>query len=518
MSASIFSGSIVKVLKAILNMNDAAYIVTGSVDPSAGAGVDAPAGSLYLRSNGAIYKKQLGGLTAWIEIITTGDTQSLSNKSFTAPQISNYEEFVEQGSDPSSPSSGKLRVYAKSSDKSMYQKDSSGNVKKLGYNAATVNVSDIQNTLDIAFQITGDFQGEPVTLAFPQYTFSINTKLSDPATLPTGAGEEAHFSPCGEYLAVAHTTSPFVTIYQRKGIEFVKLANPATLPTGSGEACRFSPDGQFLAVGHATSPFITIYQRSGSTFTKLANPATLPTGTVFGVSWSPNGEFLTCGHTTTPFITTYQRSGTTFTKLADPATLPPGNSGQNSWSPDGRFLAICSGSSTPQTTIYERTAGTTFTKLADPSGINLNSGNTAIGFSPNGEFLAIAGGNNTTGTSIRIYQRSGTTFTSVFTATGADHVGGLCWDLNSDFVVFGIADDCRIVVYRRSGTTFTLVNSVLLTGTGDFNFANVPCFSPDRQFIAAASDVTPYIFIFQTTSTMPSNPVLTMKKVMRDGQ
>jgi len=41
-----------------------------------------------------------------------------------------------------------------------------------------------------------------------------------------------------------------------------------------------------LAVAHASSPYVTIYSRSGDTFTKLANPATLPTGLGGGVTFS----------------------------------------------------------------------------------------------------------------------------------------------------------------------------------------------------------------------------------------
>jgi hypothetical protein len=42
-----------------------------------------------------------------------------------------------------------------------------------------------------------------------------------------------------------------------------------------------------MAVAHATSPFVTIYKRSGDTFTKLANPATLPTNFGYGVAFYP---------------------------------------------------------------------------------------------------------------------------------------------------------------------------------------------------------------------------------------
>ena len=90
-----------------------------------------------------------------------------------------------------------------------------------------------------------------------------------------------------KFLAVAHLTSPFVTIYGQDADDFTKLANPATLPAGSSYGVAFSADGTYMAVAHVMSPSVTIYKRSGDTFTKLANPATLPASHGFGVAFYP---------------------------------------------------------------------------------------------------------------------------------------------------------------------------------------------------------------------------------------
>jgi hypothetical protein len=84
-----------------------------------------------------------------------------------------------------------------------------------------------------------------------------------------------------------------------------KLTNPSTLPTSTGRGTSFSPDGAYLAVAHATSPFITIYKRSGDTFTKLADPSILPPGTGYGTAFSTDGAYLAVAHATSPFITIY---------------------------------------------------------------------------------------------------------------------------------------------------------------------------------------------------------------------
>ena len=37
---------------------------------------------------------------------------------------------------------------------------------------------------------------------------------------------------------------------------------PSTLPTGAANGCAFSPDGALLAVAHSSSPYVTIYNTS----------------------------------------------------------------------------------------------------------------------------------------------------------------------------------------------------------------------------------------------------------------
>ena len=90
-------------------------------------------------------------------------------------------------------------------------------------------------------------------------------------------------------LAVAHSTTPFVTAYPWSGSGFgVKFTDPATLPTGTGNGVAFSPSGDALAVGHSTTPFVSAYPWSVYGFgTKFTNPSTLPTNTGNGVAFSP---------------------------------------------------------------------------------------------------------------------------------------------------------------------------------------------------------------------------------------
>ncbi|HEY7805262.1 MAG TPA: hypothetical protein VIC30_12635, partial [Orrella sp.] len=85
--------------------------------------------------------------------------------------------------------------------------------------------------------------------------------------------------------------------------------NPAVLHAGNGLGVAFSTDGTYMAVAHVTTPFITIYKRSGDVFTKLANPAVLPAQHCNGVAFSTDGTYMAVAHTTTPFITIYVGQG-----------------------------------------------------------------------------------------------------------------------------------------------------------------------------------------------------------------
>ena len=89
------------------------------------------------------------------------------------------------------------------------------------------------------------------------------------------------------YVAVAHTSSPFITAYPWSSSGFgTKYANPATLPASTGNGLAFSPDGSAIAVAHGVTPFISAYPWSSSGFgTKYANPATLPASSGIGVAF-----------------------------------------------------------------------------------------------------------------------------------------------------------------------------------------------------------------------------------------
>jgi 6-phosphogluconolactonase (cycloisomerase 2 family) len=319
------------------------------------------------------------------------------------------------------------------------------------------------------------------------------TKLADPATLPTNQGNGVAFGADGVYMSVAHSSSPYVTIYKRSGDTFTKLADPGTLPTGTAYGTAFSADGIYLSVSHFTSPFVTIYKRAGDTFTKLTNPATLPTNDAFGTDFSADGIYLSVAHEASPFVTIYKRSGDAFTKLTNPATLPPDNGRGTAFSADGIYMSVAHEAS-PFVTVYKR-AGDTFTKLTNPATLPTNTTN-GTAFSPDGVYMSVV---QFASPYVNIYKRAGDVFTKLAdpatlpTGTGNDTA------FSADGVYLSVSHTTSpyVTIYKRAGDTFTkLTNPATLpTGTG-----NGTAFSADGVYMSVPHATSPYVTIYKSAA------------------
>jgi len=317
-------------------------------------------------------------------------------------------------------------------------------------------------------------------------------KLDNPATLPTGAGEEAKFSPDDTYLAVAHGTTPFITIYKRNGDTFTKLNNPANLPTGTAHCVGWSYDNTYLAVGHDTSPYITIYKRSGDTFTKLANPADLPQGAVDGIAWSKtNSTYLYAGVYNSIFTygRMYKRTDDTFSKISSPEN--PLGFLDAAFSPNDDYFALARlepSDSIRYLKIYKR-SGDVFTLLDDPTEL---AHPFCISWSHDSIYLSLGQSSGVVFT----YKRSGDTFTKLAdpAISGSGSIDDLAYSPDSTFLACVQADPPYNIIYRRSGDVLTkyydLSPTVSIAG-------NSICFSnTDSTYIAFSSTASPYISIY----------------------
>jgi Flp pilus assembly pilin Flp len=233
------------------------------------------------------------------------------------------------------------------------------------------------------------------------------TKLGNPSTLPTGQGDGIAFSPDDGLLAVAHDTSPYLTVYDTAG----GSANTATWTTASlggnppnfGLGVSFSPDGAMLAVSHVGSPYVTIYNTTS--WAKLSNPtAGLPGGTGYDVAFSHDGSLLAVAHDGGSYITIYDTAGGSantglWTKLSPPGTPPTGRGWGIAFSPDDSLLAEAHVTS-PAISVYNTT---TWAKLPNPTTLPTGNGIT-VAFSPDGGLMSVTTGS---GNYLTVYDTDG---------------------------------------------------------------------------------------------------------------
>lgn len=382
--------------------------------------------------------------------------------------------------------------------------------------------ADLANTVEGVPLIPYDFSAiNPATLIYPQFPWSAPVKMTDPVSLPAGNGLSIDMTPNAEFISVGHTTTPFITNYQRKGLELVKLANPATLPASECVDVAMSQNGEWLACAHATTPFVTIYQRATGTsiWLKVANPAALPAGAGTGVAWSPNGEFLCVTHGTTPFMTVYQRSAAVFTKLTNPGTLPAAQGNSCAWSPDGQFL-IVGHNTTPFISIYQRTAGVTLTKLANPATLPV-AAVLGVEISNDGIYYACVHG---TSPYCTVYTRSGSTFTKMIAGNSSEFSDSADYPAGQGNRCSFSLDGSHLTIAHA---TTPFVSDYLLTSgkwVKQTNPANLPAstgngvvWQYEREFMAVAHTTTPFVTVYQTASDMPTTSVFVVKKIARAG-
>lgn len=368
-----------------------------------------------------------------------------------------------------------------------------------------IDLTQLGNMVEVVFKRTDDALSGGRIQAVPQYPWSAPIQQSNPGVLPAGQGNASRFSPDGRFLAIAHNTSPFVTIYERQGSTFTKLADPASLPAGAANHVAWSPNGDFLCVAHATTPFITIYQRQGNNFTKLANPAALPPAAGNHVAFSPNGEFLAVCANASPGFKIYQIKGTTFTDITGSSgiTSPDGSFGVCAWSADSQYLALSQSSGVGNVfNCYQRT-GVTFTGMTITGG-QPASFPTALAFTPDNGYLV--GGHSTAPNYAFYYTVSGSTITGVSNpfpggSPPAGAVLGLAISPNGALIAVVSASTPFLQIYSGSFAGGWVLNSAPASlPAGALNRVD---WSPTNQWLAAAVNISPFVQIYQTAGQLP---------------
>lgn len=200
----------------------------------------------------------------------------------------------------------------------------------------------------------------------------IGAAYANPATLPAGAGQCIDSHPNGLYVAIGHTTTPFMSVYPFSSAGFgVKLTNPVTLPAAQVNSVAFSPLGDFLAVASQTTPFIQVYAfnpTTGVIGAIASNPAVLPAGGPpgsigHGIAWSAKGDFIAMAMSTTPFLYVIAFDRTTGTFGASQVGAGLASANAVTFTPDGNYLFVGQ-NTTPFLTGYDWTGSTLSIPLA----------------------------------------------------------------------------------------------------------------------------------------------------------
>ncbi|MGK5017708.1 WD40 repeat domain-containing protein [Janthinobacterium sp. HLS12-2] len=305
------------------------------------------------------------------------------------------------------------------------------------------------------------------------------TTTPAPATLPTGQGRAAAYSPDGTRLAIGHDATPFLTVYTRSGATLTKLADPATLPASAVLDAAWSPDGTYLAVAHATTPFLTVYKWNGSTLTKLSNPAALPVSASSGVSWNNDGSLLAVGGASAA-LSVYSRSGDVFTKLSVAA---PNSAGKVKFNPAGTMLA-CVATSSPYLVNYS-VSGATLTSLGSPSVLPTVAPSSAA-WSPDGAYLTLVGG---TAPFVETYSVTGTSLAKL--STPADPPGAAVVGLSysSDGRYLALSGNPTVLYSHAAGVLTKLSMPGFVSGA----FSQALAFTPGDEFLGCALLSSPYV-------------------------
>lgn len=229
--------------------------------------------------------------------------------------------------------------------------------------------------------------------------YSIVGFFSNPGTLPAGAGNSVDWHPSGNYVGVAHTGAPSMTIYPFQNGYGTKLANPSSLPAGNGLGIAFAPTGDYVTVATSATPFLHTYQftdsaGNGTIGNLVGNPTSLPPGAPIVarcVAWRPQADYIALAIGTAPYlyVVPFDRVNASY---GTPLTVPNGAIAQQAhcvaWTPCGQYLLV--GTTTAATTSLYVFDFSSFT-IGTPISYDLFPWNTTalygISIHPSGDYV-----------------------------------------------------------------------------------------------------------------------------------
>lgn len=374
----------------------------------------------------------------------------------------------------------------------------------------TISSSNIgtSSKLEVLVKNTRDLSSPGLYQEIPQYEWTTPSLLSNPGSIPGGAANQAKWSPNGEFLAVASTHSPYVYVYQRVQTTLTLLSVSPGL-SAAASYLAWSPCGDFLAAGGGNKSFVVL-QRTGNSFSATAATVTSTiNGSVWhisGIAWSPNSDFVIVsgfGGSSGNAICTLERSGTTFNDVSSSAALSA-SLAPLAWSPDSYLFGAVDATS-GLIDMYSR-ADNVFSQITPPVVTSYANDIVDMAFSPDFNYFAVA---LSVSPYVLIFDVTANAFTQISNPASLPPGAASCiaWSANSEYLLVG----------DSSGTSPYMTIYSMATGTpiNQSNPTTVPAgsvlgadWTSTKQFLAVASATTPYIQVYQTASTLPSNAVL----------
>lgn len=138
-------------------------------------------------------------------------------------------------------------------------------------------------------------------------------------------------SPDGSKIAVGHSGSPYLTVFNTSNWSTVTLG---TAVGSSVSGVAFSPSGGHLAVGISSYPYICVYETA--TWTKITALSPMG-GNGAALAWSPDGSTLVAVYFGGANLTAYRTD--TWAVLTGTPSLPAAGKGV-SFSPDGTHVLV----------------------------------------------------------------------------------------------------------------------------------------------------------------------------------